>query len=107
MTNYKKEFNDRAIEAMTYLFSKWEKNNLLITYGKREKTISDTYGFPYTSSGVFAGIWNTNVEARLREDQQWKFDGLGLTENNQVIAIFSNDSEIGHTVNLGHIIPTE
>lgn len=107
MMNFKKKFNDKAINEMIYLFSNWEKRNLTITHGKREKAISDTYGFPYTSSGNFAGIWNTNVEARLRKESEWKFDGLVLTEEWQMIAIFTNDEEKERFEIIGKVLPTE
>lgn len=100
---YKKEFDNKEIEKIIHLFARWERNNLVITHGLREHIISDTYGLPYTSSGNCAGIWNTNVESVLKSDRQWKFDGLVLSESNEVIAIFTNNEEKEHVELIGQI----
>lgn len=100
---FKKEFNDIEIEKMINIFARWEKQYLTITHGQREKTTSYTYGLPYTSSGDFAGLWNTNVEAVLKTDLQWEFKGLVLGEDMEVVAIFTNNEESEHFETIGRI----
>jgi len=71
-----KEFNNTKSNQLIKAFSKWESDNLIITHGKRENSIEDTYGLPYTSSGVYAGLWCTNIEAVYAEDSHLNFDGF-------------------------------
>ena len=104
MMEFKKEFNDTTATKMINTFSRWEKKNLTITHGQRERTTSYTYGLPYTSSGEFAGLWNTNVKAVLKTDSQWKFKGLALSEDMDVIVIFTNNKESEHFETIGKIV---
>lgn len=90
---YLKEWENGIEEKVINIFAKWEKNNLTIVYGKRERTVADTYGLPYTSSGECAGLWNTNVDARLKNDKQWRFVGIVVTEDGGILALFMNDED--------------
>ena len=45
-------------------------------HGKNGGSVSDVFGLPYTSSGDFAAIWNTNTAARLRRTGKSADDGL-------------------------------
>ena len=67
-TKFKKEWTDAELRKVIRKFSLWAPSHLQITHGDKERTISDTYGLPYTSSGECAGVWNTNVEAVLKDD---------------------------------------
>lgn len=95
---FKKEWTDTEYNAVVKCFSRWEKSHLVIVYGKRERTTEDTYGLPYTSSSGLAMLSNTNVRAELKEDRLFNFDWLGMTENNEVVAgftdYFENEKEI-------------
>ena len=71
-------------------FSRWDKSNLTIIHGRREADIESTYGLPYTSCGDFAGIWNTNCEAKLRTNPLYSFDGLAVDEYGNTVAVLSD-----------------
>lgn len=45
-------------------------------HGENVGSVSDVFGLPYTSSGDFAAIWNTNTAARLRRTGKSANDGL-------------------------------
>lgn len=45
-------------------------------HGENVGSVSDVFGLPYTSSGNFAAIWNTNAEARLKRTGKTERDGL-------------------------------
>ena len=95
---FKKEWTEAEYKAVIRIFSRWEKSNLIITYGHRKRTTEYTYGLPYTSSSSFAMLSNTNVRAELKEDRLFNFDWLGLTTENKVVAgftdYFENEKEI-------------
>lgn len=69
---YLKEWENEIEEKVINIFEKWEKCTLVIVYVKKERTVSDTYGLPYTSTRDYAGIWNTNVDVRLKSDKHYK-----------------------------------
>lgn len=93
MMNFKKEWEENEVKNVINTFSKWERQNLIITHGKREKDVEYTYGLPYTSSSSYAMLWNTNVEAEYKGDKNFKFDHLALTENNKVVVVLSDSEE--------------
>lgn len=93
---FKKEWTDTEYNAVVKCFSRWEPTHLVIVYGRRERTTEDTYGLPYTSSSSFAMLSNTNVQAELVNpfsSRKWNFDWLALTENNEVVAGFTDADE--------------
>ena len=92
-TKFKQEWTDAELRKVIRKFSLWAPSHLQITHGNKERTIEDTYGLPYTSSGECAGVWNTNVEAVLRDDPTFFFQGVLLTEANEVVAWFQNVDE--------------
>lgn len=67
---------------------KWLDKNLRIIQGKRERNVELTYGLPYTSSGEYAAIWNTNVDARSNEDLDLQFKGMALDKDNSPVIIW-------------------
>ena len=99
----KKELTETEINAVIRTFSRWEKSHLIITYGRRERTTEYTYGLPYTSSSSFAMISNTNVRAELKEDRNFNFDWLALTEDNEVVAGFTDNDENEKQIVIGTI----
>lgn len=100
---FKKEWTETEYKAIIKAFSRWEKKNLIITYGRRERTTEDTYGLPYTSSSSFAMLSNTNVRAELRADQRFNFEWLGLTTENRLVAGFSDYFENEKQIVIGTI----
>lgn len=94
----KKELTNKEIEKLIRVFRGWQFGNLEIFYGKVEKSVIDTFGLPYTSSGDYAGIWNTNTESVYIKDQTFKFEGCTIAESGEFLAIFtpldSNGNEL-------------
>lgn len=45
-------------------------------HGDNVGSVSDVFGLPYTSSGDFSAIWNTNAAARLKRTGKSAGDGL-------------------------------
>jgi|GEM_PF-7047816 len=101
--NYKKEWTDEEEQKVISVFKKWESDNLILTYGKRERKIINTYGLPYTSSSGFAMVSNTNVKAELKENRNYRFNWLALNNNNKVVAGFTDVSENEITIIIGQI----
>lgn len=82
---------EEVLKKVTNIFSKWEKDNLKITRGDRERTTRDTYGLPYTSSGVFAGLnCHCNVCAVLKNDENFVIYELALSEENKVVVYLAD-----------------
>lgn len=103
---FKKEWTYEEHKAVIRTFAIWEKFHLNITYGRREKTTEDTYGLPYTSSSSFAMLSNTNVQAELINQfssKKWNFDWLALTEDNEVVAGFTDVDEDEKEIVIGNI----
>lgn len=90
-----KEWSKTIHDEVIKTFSKWEKDNLIITYGKRELTSSDTYGLPYTSSSNYAMVSNTNVEAVYKYNTNFYFNHVAVSKNGEIRAYFTdkNDKE--------------
>ena len=87
-TNYEKQ-HKIAVAAV-----KWLDKHLKIFHGKRERNVELTYGLPYTSSGEYAAIWNTNVDARSNDDLALQFKGVALDkDNNPVIIWYMTDCD--------------
>lgn len=103
MMKFKKEWTEKELEAVIKVFSAWERKNLVITYGRRERNTEYTYGLPYTSSSDFAMISNTNVKAVLRDDPSCTFDWITLTESNEVVAVFTDENENEKLIVIGRI----
>lgn len=73
---------------------KWLDKRLRIVHGKRERNVELTYGLPYTSSGEYAAIWNTNVDARSNDNLPLQFKGMALDkDNNPVIIWYMTDCD--------------
>ena len=103
---FKKEWTYEEHKSVIRTFAIWEKFHLIITYGDRERTTEDTYGLPYTSSSSFAMLSNTNVIAELSNplsSRKWNFDWLALTEDNEVVAGFTDIDENEKQIVIGNI----
>ena len=85
---------EEVLNKVANVFSKWEKSNLIITCGRREKTTNDTYGLPYTSSGTFAGLGcHCNVNAVLKSDENFIAYEIAVTEENEVVVYLTDADE--------------
>ena len=93
-----KEFNTKNMKKLINIFSNWESENLKITIGKRESNVENTYWLPYTSSGDYAGLWNTNTMAVLKSDESLNFDGIGFSTDLKPFAFFTKLDESGNEV---------
>lgn len=78
--------SNRAMRA----FQEWYRNNITITHGNG-RDAEEIFGLPYTSSSAWAGLWNCQAEAYLNEDPQWKFEGLAISEDNEILAVFDRE----------------
>lgn len=95
---------EEVINRVTNIFAVWEKRNLIITYGRRERTTSDIYGLPYTSSGAFASLGcNCNVNAALKNDRNYVIYELAITENNEVVAYLTDADENEKYIMIGRL----
>ena len=94
-TNQIKEWTDYENQYKIAVAAvKWLDKHLKIIHGKREKNVELTYGLPYTSSGEYAAIWNTNVDARSEDDPNLAFKGVALDkDNNPVIIWYMTDCD--------------
>lgn len=78
----------------------WEHTGVLATLRKGFKRrylildCDDFFGLPYTSSGAFAGIWNTN-DGTWTDSEGRHLDSFMLTKNNVLLARFEDDNENG------------
>lgn len=85
-------------------FAKWEKSNLIITTGQRERTTSDTYGLPYTSSGSFAGLGcHCNVNAVLKADKNFVIYELAINEDLEIVAYLTDEDDNEKYIVIGRI----
>lgn len=53
--------------------------------------LENLFGLPYTSSGDFAAIWNTNTQAETKWGERLNFRGATYTEEGEGVLIFEND----------------
>ena len=67
-------------------------------HGRREATAEYTFGLPYTSTGSFAAVWNTNAEARLRGTSLY-FEGVAIdAADGRPVGIFTECNAAGDEV---------
>lgn len=86
------------------LFARWEKSNLKITAGRRERTTSDTFGLPYTSSASFASLGlYCNVNAVLRSDENFVAYEVAITEENEVVVYLTDADENEKYIVIGRL----
>ena len=71
-------------------FERWYKANLRITHGSGQN-VNYIFGLPYTSTSDYAALWNCQAEAELIADSQWKFKGLAISENRDILAVFDRE----------------
>ena len=62
-------------------------------YGLRfaeNSEIEKVFGLPYTSSGDFAAVWNTNTQAKAKHGEPLYFNGVAIDEDRDGVLIFSD-----------------
>lgn len=101
----KAEWNnvEKATKQVVKVFEPWLKANMTITHGTG-RTLEDVFGLPYTSSSDFAAIWNCQGEATLNENPEWRFEGLALTEDNDVVVICEHEDGTAETLDRKYIV---
>ena len=90
LTDWQKVCGDveRTAQKVMRKFAKWYPENLKIIHGNG-RNVEEIFGFPYTSSGSYAGIWNCQAEATYKFEKDFYFDGLAITEDRLIVALFS------------------
>ena len=99
MIEYLTEWKDlnKTCNKVVMVFAKWQKKNLKIVHGDYVhkntviQTMEYTYGLPYTSSGMYAELACTNVQAVKWNSvlvQYMNFRSLRLDEEGNVYVIF-------------------
>lgn len=53
-----------------------------------DEQLENLFGLPYTSSGDFAGIWNTNTQARAKYGAPLYFRGVAVADDLAAVLIF-------------------
>lgn len=100
-----KEWDEQSFERIQKHIKSMLKTNfnhrIIIEHGFEEKTIDyinenyleDVFGLPYTSSGDFAAIWNTNTQTVTKFGERLLFRGVAISESHQVVILFENKKE--------------
>lgn len=73
------------------IFSKWEKKNLNIIYGKRKGTIEQTYGCKEVTLSTHAILKNIWVIAEYKREPKFHFEWIAVTIDGFVIAQFADE----------------
>ena len=103
MVEYLTEWTDfeQTYNKVIILFAKWQKKNLKIVHGDyvRKNTVVQTmeytFGLPYTSSGMYAELVCTNVQAvkwnrALKQYMNFRCLRLDVEGNVYVVFYLSN-----------------
>ncbi len=95
--------NEKEFESITkhtyYVLKQNINHNLIYESGEslpsydseyflNAEKLEKLFGLPYTSSGDFAAIWNTNTQARAKYGEPLYFVGVAYAENRQAVLIF-------------------
>lgn len=94
---------EKTENELIKLFRNWRLSNLHITHGNG-RTVDDIFGFPYTSSSSFSAIWNCQAEAVYKWSEEWRFEGLAVSETNDAIAIFEHEDGTADNMDRMYII---
>lgn len=93
-----KEWNNyTAQNARAERYAQKIQDHLIFVNGRRERRAGDTFGLPYTSSGAYAAIWNTNTEARTKSGL--RFEGVAINAAGDPVGIFTEYDENGDEKN--------
>ena len=84
-----KEWNDfenqqkKSIAALR----DWYRTNLQYVAGEKHGDVVNIFGLPYTSSGSFAGIWQTNSEWHYRFIPEYSLIGVAIGDDGIIYAV--------------------
>ena len=73
------------------------QNYLIFKHGRRERSAGDSFGLPYTSTGAYAAIWNTNADAITKNGR--RFEGVAINAAGDPVGIFTEYDENGDEKN--------
>jgi len=91
---FKKEFTEEETKKLERAINRYAFGpDFRITHGKTEHDRLDTFGCPYTSSGEFAGLWNTNTETLNHNGD--RLDGFVMDEHGSMYALYTVYDEAG------------
>lgn len=98
--------NEEITTAAAYCYFKTNINhNIIYEAGSRlekyeseqgatRERLEDVFGLPYVSAGSeFAGLWNTNTQARAKYGEAIYFRAIAKAENGQTVLVFEDKSE--------------
>ncbi len=83
---FKKEWSRIEHEGVLSMIEQWHREN-----NSSRETAEDFYGLPYTSTGVYATVSNTNTQHEIIPDYFVQF--FAITNNNLLVLIAWNDKE--------------
>lgn len=86
-TDYE-EMEQKCMTAIYY----WSEYNLDF-YPNTDSFFS---GFAYTSSGIYAGLFQCNCIAKYKWDNHFSFHGIAISEDNFIVAVFSEYDDDGN-----------
>lgn len=84
-------------------FSKWEKDNLNIIYGKRRETIEQTYGFKEVTISTHSLLKNIWVIAEYKREPRFHFEWVAVTIDGLIIVEFADEDNKKMNVCIGFI----
>ena len=98
-------FTYEEINKKVYkVFSSWERRNLEIIHGSRNRNTEYTYGLPYTSSGDFASLGlHCNVEAVLKTDKNFVAYELAINADLEIVVYLTDAEENEKFVVIGKL----
>lgn len=99
------EFSYEEINKQVYkVFSSWERRNLEIIHGSRDRNTEYTFGLPYTSTGAFASLGlHCNVEAVLKSDKNFVAYELAVNEDLEIVVYLTDADENEKYITIGKL----
>lgn len=104
-TNLLKEWSGQDFERINknifYMLKMNFNHNIIIEHGHEEKTtdytsahrFGEVFGLPYTSSGDFAAVWNTNTQTVARYGARLYFRGVAVSEDFKTVILFEDKKQ--------------
>ncbi len=83
---------EKTQKAVIKSFGRWWFKHLDYVGGTRLGKLDEIFGFPYTSSGMFAELGcRCNSAWRYRDAPEYTLGGLAVSVDGFVVAYFDND----------------
>ena len=93
-----KEWNNfTVLYARAERYAQKIQDHLIFVNGRRERRAGDTFGLPYTSTSAYAAVWNTNTDARTKNNL--RFEGVAINAAGDPVGIFTEYDENGDEKN--------